>query len=921
MKNQKRVIFVICMLLFFSIWLYINVRGNYLQILGIGQEYIENFKNNLRQKAIVFLVSFLIMFVSTYINTIFIKKGLKKFFEEDKKEMPKLPNKSIALLFGLIVAIIFTNTITEKAILAFNNAWFTKADPIFNLDISYFVFQKPFIETTIIYLVGTVAVLSLYITSYYIIVFNKYLNEGINMETLKKNTFIKQLIVNVCIIVILFSILNIIKVQNTIYDKFLTLDSGITINGAGIIDVTVKLWGYVTFSVLIIICLIVALIYFKQKKYKKMVITIGIIPFYLIILFLIMVIGHGIFVKTDELDKEKKFIGYSIDYTKDAYGLNISEEELENSGTITTEDIEANTDVINNINILNNEVVLSNLEEYQTNLGYYTFKNTKVEAYNIDGKNTLVYVSPREIISNDSRTYNSKTFEYTHGFGTIVTSASKTDKTGYLEYIKSGFTQNTDELIIKEPRIYFGMQTNTSIVINEEEQTEYDYPLTSTTNSYNTYNGKAGLNIGFIDRLILGIKEHNIKLAFSTETTDDSAIITCRNIIKRAKIAMPYLVYDKDPYMVISDNGDLVWVLDAYTVSNQYPYSQKTNIKLEDGTYKEINYIRNSVKVLINAYDGTMKFYITDRTDPIIMAYWKIYGSLFEDLDTRLPEDVANHIVYPKFLYDVQSQVLEIFHNVKPEVLYRADDLWSIATENTSKLTSLNGTKIDSYYTMVKTADSSNTELGLVVPYTKKGKQNITSYLVGIYDEKTQKQKLKLYKFKTNSSILGTMQLDTLIEQDEKISNEINALSVTGAKISKNIIIVPINNTLLYVEPIYQIMLNEKTGIQAPVLKKIVVASGNKIAIGDNIEKAIQNLLSQEAVSIDVESNDLDTLITQIIKANKNLEDSNSSNNWEMIGKDMATLQSLIKQLEGTYKREEKNEETVMVDEDNTFSY
>ena len=913
MKNKKRVIFVISLLFVFSICLYVKVRGDYLQILGIGQEYVEIFKNNSIQKAIVFITSFLFMFLATYITTLFIKKGLKKFFEEDKKQMPKLPNKSISLFFGLIVAILFTTTITQKAILAFNNAWFTKADPIFNIDIGYYVFQKPFIETSIVYLVGIFAVLSLYIASYYIIVFNKYLNEGISMDTLKKNTFIKQLIFNICIIIVLVAIFNVIKIQNTIYDNFLTLNNGVTINGAGLIDVTVKTWGYTIFSALIIICLIIAFTYFKQKKYKKMVITISVIPVYLIVLFLVIVISHGIFVKTDELDKEKKYIGYSIDYTKDAYGLNVEEVELENGGTITTDDIEENSEVIENINVLNDEVVLTNLEEYQTNLGYYTFKNTKVQLYNINGQNKLVYISPREILSNDSRTYSSKTYEYTHGFGAIVTKASSTDEAGHLDYVKSGFIDTDNSLIISEPRIYFGMQTDASIVINEKEKVEYDYPLTSTTNSYNTYNGKAGLNLNFLDRLILGIKENNIKLAFSTETTDESSIITSRNIIKRAKMVMPYLTYDSNPYIVITDEGELVWVLDAYTISNQYPYSQKTNITLEDGSTKEINYIRNSAKVLINAYDGTMKFYITDRTDPIIMAYWKMNKSLFEDLDSKIPEDIAKHIVYSKFLYDVQAKVLEIYHNVKPEVLYREDDLWSIATQNTSKLTSLSGTKMDSYYTMVKTIDSNSAKLGLVIPYTSLGKQNITSYLVGTYNPEKQKQTLKVYKFKTNSTILGTIQLDTLIEQDEIISNEINALNVTGAKISKNIIIVPLNNTLLYVEPIYQIMMNEKATNQIPVLKKVVVASGNKIAIGDNVKQALDNLLSQEAVSIDVETSDFDALIHQIIKANKNLEESNASNNWEMIGKDMANLQSLIKQLEETYKPQE--EETIEEDE------
>ena len=453
------------------------------------------------------------------------------------------------------------------------------------------------------------------------------------------------------------------------------------------------------------------------------------------------------------------------------------------------------------------------------------------------------------------------------------------------------------------------MQTNTGIVVNKDEKVEYDYPLTSTTNSYNTYDGKAGLKLGFFDRLILGIKEKNLKLAFSGETTEESTIIASRNIIERAKKVMPYLVYDENPYMVVTDDGNLVWVLDAYTISDQYPYSQKTNIKFTDGTSKEINYIRNSVKVLINAYDGTMEFYITDRTDPIVMSYYKMYKGLFQNKDKKLPQTVADHIVYSKFLYDIQSEMLEVYHNVQVEVLYRADDIWQIATENTNKLTSLTGTKINSYYTMVKTVDKNEAELGLVVPYTVKGKQNINSYLVGTYNNQTQQAKLTIYKFNSNTTNLGTIQLDSLIEQDEKISNEINALNVTGAKISKNIMVVPINNTLLYVEPIYQLMLNEKDQNPIPKLKKVVVASGNKIAIGNDLSTALKNLLSQEAVSIEVGTNDVDMLINEIIKANKNLEESNASGNWEMIGRDMAKLQSLIKQLEETYEPPEKDEE------------
>ena len=916
MKNKKRKIFVTVLLIVFFIITYVSLRGEYLHILGIGEEYVDIFKENLKHKIIVFACGFLIVYIATYITTLIIKKGLKKFFEEEKKEMPKLPNKSISLLFGIIAGLFVTNTITQKAILAFNSTLFTKTDPVFNLDIGYFAFQQPLIEAVILYLIGLVAILTLYVAAYYIIVFNKFFDEGINMETLKKSSFIKQLITSIVIIVILSSIFIVIQVQDTVFDKYITVGKDVELTGAGLVDVTVKVWGYRIFAVLILVCLVLALIYFKQHKYKKMNITIGVIPACLVLLFLVMIGVDLLYVNPNELDKEKEYISYSIEYTKNAYNINTNEIEIENSGTITTEDIEQNEDVINNINILNKETVLTHLEEYQTSLGYYTYKNTALGLYEIDGEKTLVYISPREILSNETRTYNSKTYEYTHGYGVIITSASKTEGTGHLDYIKTGFIETNDGIIITQPRIYFGLQTNTSIVINKDKTVEYDYPLTSTTNSYNTYEGKAGLNLNFLDRLILGIKEGNLKLAFSEDTTQQSSIITSRNIIERAKEVMPYLIYDENPYMVITDDGELVWVLDAYTVSNQYPYSQKTNIEFSDGTIQEINYIRNSVKVLINAYDGTMKFYITDRTDPIVMAYWNIYSELFESLDEKIPEDIAKHIVYPKFLYDVQAQMLEVYHDIQAEVLYRADDIWTVATENTSKLTSLNGTKIDSYYTMVKTVDSQEAELGLVVPYTVEGKQNINSYLVGTYDSQSQEQKLTVYKFKSDTAILGTIQLDALIEQDEKISNEIEALNVTGAKITKNIIVVPINNTLLYVEPIYQIMLNEANENPVPVLKKVVVASGNKIAIGNDFKEALNNLLSQEAVSITVESSDVDALISEIIEANKNLEESNKSNNWEMIGRDIEKLQSLIEQLEEIYVAPEEEKETTSIIQD-----
>ena len=900
-QNKKRIILVISFLILFAIYAFIAIRGEYLQTLQIGSNYISVFEQNLKYKIGFVLINFLILYIATFTITKIIKKGLKKFFDEDKKDMPKLPNKSISLIISVIVSIISSNLITEKAILALNSAKFGIEDPIFNSDIGYYIFQKPFIEALIIYFIALMIFYTLYIAAYYIIAFNVYFDKGINPGTLKKNTFIKQIIANILLIVIGVCAITLINVQDIVFGKFLNLPGNTSIYGAGLIDVTIKVWGYRIFAFVILVCAILAIRYFKKENFKKLMIALCGIPVYLVLLFTVIMLFDVIYVNKNELDKEKTYIKNNIEFTKTAYNINIDEIEIENSGTITLEDVTNNQEVIDNINLLNKNTVLQSLQQYQTNSGYYSYITAKPGVYNVDGKDQLVYIAPREILNNDTRTYNNKTYEYTHGYGSIVIPASSVDETGNIQYMQSEFLSDDNKLNITEPRIYFGLQTNEPIITNAKDKEEFDYPLTSTTSSTNVYNGLAGLKLNFIDRFVLGVKERNLGIAFSGNTTKDSKIITTRNIRERAKAILPYLMYDENPYMIITDEGRLVWVLDAYTTSNNYPYSQQSIIEYE-GMKQKVNYIRNSAKVLIDAYDGTTKFYITDEADPIIIAYRNIYPDLFEK--NSIPEEISNKIVYSEYLFKVQAQILESYHNVQPEVLYRQDDVWGISKENTSRTTSTaTGNEIEPYYTQVKTINSNSSTLGLVVPYTIKDKQNLISYLVATYDEQNN-AKLTLYKFKTENAILGTIQLDTLVEQDEKISKELNALNIAGTKLEKNIIIVPINNTLLYVEPIYQVMLNDES--QVPLLKKVVVASGNKVAIGNNIKEAITNLLSQNAIDIEIVSENKNEIIQQIINANKNLEQSNMSNNWEMIGQDMAKLQELIGQLETIVEQEQK---------------
>lgn len=907
-KSKRRMFIVLFFVVLVAVIGYIFFRGEYLEILEIGEEYVDIFWQNVNYMSITFVINFIFLFIVMYLNNNRIKKALKTFFDTEKKEMPKLPNKSLSFIISVIVSAITSEVILNQFMLFTNSTTFNIQDPIFGLDIGYFMFQKPFIETILLYALFLIIGLTIYTVIYYIAVFNICF-DGLDRDLLKRSNLLKQLFTNLKILAIFLAGFVLIKTQDIGFNKFLNLqeDKTYSIYGAGVTDTTIKLWGYMLLPILIIVSVFMAIKKFKEHKTKKVIMWILVVPIYLIILLVIMALFQVIFINPNELDKEEKNIQNNIAYTKQAYGLEGSQVyTIDNGGeTITEDTLNTLGDTISNIAIVDKDTVLQDLNTIQTEKGYYTYDTAKISSYRINGKQQLIYISPREI-ANDNGTYNNQTYEYTHGYGIVVTSATSTDDNGNLIKLQKGFKAKDDDIVpVKEPRIYFGLQTNNNVVTNSKNRSEFDYPESSTTNAENIYEGDAGLSLSFIDRFILGIKEGDLKLAFSANVNADSKILTNRNIIERAKTLMPYLLYDEDPYMVVDDNGNLIWVLDAYTTSNNYPYSQKTTLQLDAINKLELNYIRNSIKVLINAYDGTVRFYITDKSDPIASAYKKIYPDLFAE-DKDIPSDISSQFIYPEFLYNIQAEIAQRYHDVQPDVLYRGDDVWDIATHNTGKVSTKTGTDIEPYYTMVKTVDSQKSELGLVIPYTPYEKQNISSYMVGTYEGGTPK--LTIYKFASDSNILGPMQLDTQIEQDEEISSELDSLNVTGTKISKNMIIVPLDNTLLYVEPVYQQYINEEDS--TPTLKKVVVASGNKVAIGDNLTQALRNLVSQYAVAIEVENTDnVEDLVDAVIKANGNLKESTSNGDYEMMGKDIQRLQSLIDQLENVVEEDKKEQE------------
>ena len=903
-KNRKcftRTKLVLIIAIISAIAGYVILRGNYLEMKEIGENYLPVFWRELTYSLITFVINFIFLFCSFYFTNKTIKKGLKVFFDDEKKEMPKFPNKSISFIIALIGGLFATKILLNNALLCFSNSRVGIKDPVFNLDISFMIFQKPFIQLMLIYLlVVTVATIA-YALLYSIIILNISF-DGVSRESITKCDLVGKIGSRAKLIAVLVGLIIVFSmVVNIGNENFMgvALNDGTSISlyGAGKADATVKLWGYVTLAVLAMFSILRAYKALKNKSLRGVLGNVMIVPVFLIILALVLAFYQLVFIGSNSLEKNEKYIEANIKNTKDAYGIVSEEKTIDYSGTITENEVNSENELLKNIDIITSSNVFQDLKTSKTTKGYYTYRQSQIEQYNINGANTLVYITPREI-SNNNTTYSNKTYQYTHGYGVIVTPAGETDEYGNIKNIEEDFGDLSNASIpIAEPRIYYGIENSNAAVI-KTAKAELDYiDEDSNVEVEYSYKGSAGLNLNFLDRLILGIKEGDINLAFSASLTNDSKIITNRNIIERAKTVMPYLKYEKEPYMVIDDNGNQYWVLDAYTVSNNYPFAQKTIFN----DTEVINYIRNSVKVIVNAYDGTIKFYITDRNDPIAMAYNKMYPKLFSTQEENIPEDISKHFVYPKTLYNIQAKIAAVYHSIKPEVLYRGNDIWGIAKTGTSGKEE----KMESYYTMVKGTDGNNT-LGLVIPYTNYGKQNLVGYIIGTYEN--GKEVLRIYRFSSDSNVLGPIQLETQINQDESIATDIAGLNTTGTKITKKMIAVPVNNTMLYVETIYQQLINET--IQKPTLKRVVVASGNKVAIGNNLQEALKNLLSKYAVDIDVSNTeDMQDLVNAIIKSNQNLKDSSKNGDWKLYGEDMQTLTNLIDQLQKLVEKQQKEAE------------
>ena len=705
---------------------------------------------------------------------------------------------------------------------------------------------------------------------------------------------VKQLINVIIAGTVVVIMYNFLSHQDILIGDMLQKESvkGAYLTGAGFLDVNIKLWIYRIISIVIIIAVYNFIRGIKKEESKKILFSIILIPAALIVVFIVNIAIDSIFLRGNDIDREKEYILQNIRATEEAYNINVENKEIAKGTDITSEKIKKDSELIEKLPMVTPDVVKETLENNTDNKekkSLYKYGNPNL----VKNENAYDYLTTREMDDKD-KTLTNKIYKYTHGNFGILTSSSKVNKNGYLLNVSEKFEgQELNGTKIKEPRLYYGENTNSNAIVNAKDIKEYDYPTSTLTNKENNYNGKGGIKLSLLERIALAITKGSTELIFNNNIVENTKVLLNRQIIERAKKILPNIRYDKDPYLVVKDDGGLAWVIDGYTVTSRYPYSQKVSIEADKGGKERINFIRNSVKVVIDAYNGTVDFYVTDTTDPFISTIMKTYPTLFKNYN-ELSENIKKQMRYPQYLFDIQAKVLTTYHNSDVDNIYRADDRWEVAEVSGS------GTRSStSMYTLLKKGDE--LKPAIITTYTPEKRKNIVSYLVG--QTENGANKLTMYRYNEKSE-LSLSFIDTQIEKDEKVQKEMRELTTLGTELKTVRILLPYEDTTLYIKSIYQVFLNEDS---VPVLKKVIVANKGKVGIGNTLKEAMQRMLTENAIDIDVRdlANE-DELKDAIIKQNKTLKDVIKQGDFEYTGKDIQRLIKLVDQLEEVSKEKKK---------------
>ncbi len=584
----------------------------------------------------------------------------------------------------------------------------------------------------------------------------------------------------------------------------------------------------------------------------------------------------------DELNKELPYVENHIDYTRLAYGLDsIEEKSFAASPDLSQNDISNNKQTVDNIRLWDPTVLAETYSQLQEIRAYYALQEVDVDRYRINGELTQVMVAARELDQTNLPAVGwvNERLQYTHGFGVVFSPANNVASQGQPDFYVKGVPATTTvaELEVEQPRIYFGESADSvEYVVVNSLQDEVDYPLSTEGQSvaYTNYSGDGGVGIGsFFRRFGFALRYSELNLLISNQLSDDSKLIMERNIVSRVKKAAPFLYTDNDPYLALID-GNLFWIIDMYTVSDKYPYAQPADtrrINENSGLPVNFNYLRNSVKAVVNAYDGTMNFYVVDENDPIMTAYNDIFPDLFSP-KSEMSSELLDHIRYPEDLFTIQSDMYRDYHMTDPRVFYADEDPWVIPSDSstTPRVATLRGefTEIGfkpmlPYYLLMSLPGETDLSYLIFQPFNPENRPNMQSFLVADADPENYGQLID-FRLPKGEFVDGPSQVATRINQDPDISQIFTLLDQQGSSVIKgNLFVVPINQSILYYQPIY--LQGEQNPL--PEFKFVVVVFQDRIIMSETLSEALASIFGDELISDVVEESEGESPLDLLAKA------------------------------------------------------
>jgi len=609
----------------------------------------------------------------------------------------------------------------------------------------------------------------------------------------------------------------------------------------------------------------------------------------------------------DELNKELPYVENHINYTRLAYGLDsIEEKSFEASPNLTDNDISDNAQTVDNIRLWDPTVLAETYSQLQEIRAYYALDEVDVDRYRINGELTQVMVSARELDQTNLPAVGwvNERLQYTHGYGVVFSPANNVASQGQPDFYVKGVpaTTTVSELEVEQPRIYFGESAESvEYVVVNSLQDEVDYPLSTEGQSvaYTNYSGDGGVGIGsFFRRLGFALRYSELNLLISNQLSDDSKLIMERNVVSRVKKAAPFLYTDNDPYLALID-GNLFWIIDMYTVSDKYPYAQPADtrrINENSGLPMNFNYLRNSVKAVVNAYDGTMNFYVVDENDPLILSYKDIFPNLFTP-KSSMSSELLDHIRYPEDLFTIQSDMYRDYHMTDPRVFYADEDPWVIPSDSstTPRVATLRGefTEIGfkpmlPYYLLMSLPGESDLSYLIFQPFNPENRPNMQSFLVADADPENYGQLID-FRLPKGEFVDGPSQVATRINQDPDISQIFTLLDQQGSSVIKgNLFVVPINQSILYYQPIY--LQGEQNPL--PEFKFVVVVFQDRIIMEESLSEALASVFGGDFATENVEDTEGESALELLEKATKAFEKAQQ----ELQNGNLGLYQDLVEQ-------------------------